>query len=126
MIWGCQWDATLRWMQTSSNEEVANFPTNSEGKGHYRLQSEDMEDTKKIPTGSNSAYAVNNIYDMAGNEYEWTIETYGTTKRVLRGGVYLHKAWESGLGDNSADNRNSNFPDGATRYYGCRTTLYIK
>ena len=35
MLWGCQWDATLRWMQTSSNSEVANFPTNSTGKGNY-------------------------------------------------------------------------------------------
>ena len=35
MLWGCQWDATMRWMQTSSNSEVANFPTNSAGKGNY-------------------------------------------------------------------------------------------
>ena len=36
MIWGCQWDATLRWMQNDGvTEEVRNFPTNSEGKGNY-------------------------------------------------------------------------------------------
>lgn len=96
MIWGCQWDATLRWMQTSSNSEVANFPTNSEGKGNY-LGTQGDTDIKIILTGSNLAYAVNNIYDMAGNEFEWTIESrymsgMDGNARVGRGGVCVGTA----------------------------------
>ena len=31
--------------------------------------------------------SVNNIYDMAGNVYEWTVETYLTNYKVVRGEV---------------------------------------
>ena len=86
MIWGCQWDATLRWMQTSTNSEVANFPTNSEGKGNYKGTQGDTD--KVIPTGSNSAYAVNNIYDMAGNVSDWTMAAMTNCWRACRGGIY--------------------------------------
>ena len=90
MLWGCQWDATMRWMQTSSNSEVANFPTNSEGKGNYRGTQGSTD--KAIPTGSNPNYAVNNIYDMAGNVFDWTIEANITFYRVVRGGHYDYTA----------------------------------
>ena len=83
MIWGCQWDATLRWFQTSKDEEVKKFPTNSTGKGNYvRTQG---STNKAIPTGSNTNYKVNNIYDLAGNVYEWTLEAYSNKVRVYRG-----------------------------------------
>ena len=71
MIWGCQWDATLRWFQKSNDEEVKKFPTDGTGKGNYGGTNEN----KPIPTGTNNDYRVNNIYDMEGNVYEWTMET---------------------------------------------------
>ena len=117
MLWGCQWDATLRWMQTSSNSEVANFPTNSEGKGNYK----DTNGNSPIPTGSNSSYSVNNIYDMAGNVFDWTMEAYSTALRVIRGGDY------SGTGSAyPASDRNSNAPVDSFSNHGCRSTLYVK
>ena len=111
MLWGCQWDATLRWMQTSSNSEVANFPTNSEGKGNYS--------GSKKATGSNSDYAVNNIYDMAGNVFEWTMEAFYTNSRAKRGGSCSGTASEA-----PASLRAGIYPTDS--YYGCRSTLYIK
>lgn len=48
----------------------------------------------EIPTGVNENFAVKNIYDMAGNMYEWTTETskHGQTNgqmfAVLRGGDF--------------------------------------
>ena len=113
MLWGCQWDATLRWMQTSSNSEVASFPTNSTGKGNYS--------GSKKATGSNSAYAVNNIYDMAGNVYDWTTEACDTISRVLRGGNYLDAA-----SDDPASSRTNSNPTNSASLYGCRSTLYVK
>ena len=118
MIWGCQWDVTMRWMQTSTNSEVANFPTNSEGKGNYRGTQGDTD--KLIPTGSNSSYAVNNIYDMAGNVYDRTMEAYGTNSRVVRGGSYNL----TGSGFPATDRSFS--PNGTSSNLGCRSTLYIK
>ena len=117
MIWGCQWDATLRWMQTSSNSEVANFPTNSNGKGNY----EDTNGNTPIPTGSNSNYAVNNIYDMAGNVWDETLEAYNTGCRVSRGCAYNNAASSS-----SASNRFYDDPASIRSSCGCRSTLYVK
>ena len=117
MLWGCQWDATMRWMQTSSNSEVANFPTNSAGKGNY----EDTNGNSPIPTGSNSAYSVNNIYDMAGNVYDWTIEASITLYRVIRGGNYSNAA-----SNYPASRRSGINPTSSNSYSGCRSTLYVK
>ena len=117
MLWGCQWDATLRWMQTSTNSEVANFPTNSTGKGNYR----DTNGNAPIPTGSNSSYSVNNIYDMAGNVYDWTIEAYDTDYRVLHGGNYYVPASRF-----PTSYRGYNSPTLSASYGGCRLTLYVK
>ena len=118
MIWGCQWDATLRWMQTSTNSEVVNFPTNSEGKGNYLRKNNVYA---RIPTGSNSDYAVNNIYDMAGNFYEYTIETWSKDCRSLRGGDCTHKA-----SSDPASYRIFTNPTTRSDTKGYRTTLYIK
>ena len=117
MLWGCQWDATLRWMQTSTNSEVANFPTNSTGKGNYK----DTNGNAPIPTGSNSSYSVNNIYDMAGNVFDWTLEAYDTYYRVLRGGFYIDTA-----SNYPARSRHINIPTSSSSFNGCRSTLYVK
>ena len=116
MIWGCQWDATLRWMQTSDNPEVRKFPTDSRGKGSYW----EAHAGKAIPTGSNSAYAVNNIYDMGGNVEDWTLEAHGIYLRILRGGHYNYRG-----NDFPASIRNHYAPIGNLDTGGTRTALYI-
>ena len=119
MIWGCQWDATLRWMQTSSNTEVVNYVTNSTGKGNYA--GTQGSTNKAIPTGSNPDYAVNNIYDMAGNVYEWTLEAGNTDRRIRRGGY-------CGTGSNAADSasgRDDVYPTNGSYSYGSRAALYV-
>ena len=57
------------------------YDTNSTGNGWY-------EKDDKIVTGQ---YQINNIYDMAGNVYEWTTENCidnGNSYSVDRGGRY--------------------------------------
>ena len=43
---------------------------------------------RQIKTGTNNKYAVKNIYDMAGNVAELTMESYNESSRVYRGGDY--------------------------------------
>ncbi len=76
MVWGSQWDACMKWFLSQGGDK-ATYVTNSTGKGNY-------ETTYNIPTGSNDNYSVNNIYDMAGNVEEWTIEAYDAVNRVKR------------------------------------------
>ena len=78
MIWGCQWDATLKWFLESSDPEVVKYVTDSTGKGNY------SGSLLTNGTGSIETYAVNNIYDMAGNVFDRTLEAYNTYNRVSR------------------------------------------
>ena len=79
MIWGSQWDATLKWMYNSGNAEKKKYTYDSTGKGNYY----DTNGNKTIATGSIETYAVNNIYDMAGNVWDWTIEANSTPFELI-------------------------------------------
>lgn len=131
MIWGCQWDATLRWMQTSNIEKVKNFPTNSAAYGNYNdnkltyKESESGESkiqstaSSKIPTGGSETTNINNIYDMAGNVLDWLIEANMNNCRTGGGAYYYH----NGSCTPSMD-RNV-CPTDSRIFVGSRATLYI-
>ena len=117
MIWGNQWDATMRWMYNSGNEEKKKYTYDSTSKGNYYGTNED----KAIATGTNDAYEINNIYDMAGNIYEWTMEKLRYF-RVIRGGGYAYSSSKypaAYLGDGLS-------PEASDDYRGFRLTLHIK
>lgn len=65
----------------------------------------------------------NNIYDMVGNIWEWTIEWYSDAYRIKRGGSYgdLYN-WI----DNAASNRVGNVITSTGSGNGFRVALYIK
>ena len=119
MIWGSLWDETLQWLidskaTTSDGTEItyklvgydsslwANYVKNTfnyipEGATEPNPTAKHEEyDTLLIPTGSSEYTKVNNIYDMAGNVYDWTLEVYSTEFRVLRGGDYVGRQQRSG------------------------------
>ncbi len=75
MIWGSQWDQTMIWFDTQGGTNK-DYVYNSAGKGQYG--------GSIATTGSSTNYAINNIYDMTGNAYDWTLEA-GTDDRMLRG-----------------------------------------
>ena len=80
MIYGSQWDATMRWFAKSKDNNVSTYPVNAQNSINANFSSE------KRPTGS--VGAVNNIYDMAGNMYDRTAEALSSMNRVLRGVGY--------------------------------------
>ena len=74
LIYGVQWDAIMAWIdpayKTGSCAEDS-FVRDSTGKGYY-------EQSDPTVTGASADYAVKNIYDLAGNCWEWTMESYDT------------------------------------------------
>ena len=88
LIYGTQWDAIMLWIDLAYETSTCtddSFVKNSEGKGNY-IDSDDTNNPAKC--GSSDSYRVNNIYDLAGNVREWTMEADSTYGRVTRGGYY--------------------------------------
>ena len=133
MIWGNQWDRTLMWLIETGSKTKEQIADDSTSWGNYYnatfeyVNSSGSTATKnegsstRIPTGSAEYTKANNIYDLAGNVRDWTMEAYSTYYRVCRGGSY------SSYGDYSpADYRYSSYPTYSVSSYGCRSALYIK
>ena len=138
MIFGNLWDETLEWL-VKSGATISDGTTltyqmmkNSTTWGNYRnatfnyiaanAETPLMTETKakststRIPAGSAEYTKANNVYDMAGNVWEWTTEAYSTDGRVFRGGGY------DGYGNNSpASDRYDLYVN-----CGCRSVLWIK
>ena len=98
MIWGCQWDLTMNWLIDSKAKTDTEVNINSSSWGNYfntSVKADDgttkikaNEESSKLNTGKTTFTIANNIYDLAGNCYEWTQEAGFTNYRAVRGGSY--------------------------------------
>lgn len=89
LIYGVQWDAIMQFMDTKYKNEEGNLTSyiaNSTRKGNYD-EDENINDWRGNPTvtGASADYAEKNIYDLAGNYWEWTMESYNANVRTIRG-----------------------------------------
>ena len=87
MIYGVQWDAVCDWLEQSG----FNTNTDSSSWGNYNNSSEnaDVVGAGLVQnTGYSDYWKANNIYDLAGNCWEWTQEARSTSTRIMRGGYY--------------------------------------
>ena len=73
-----------------------------------------------LTTGATERNSSKNIYDVAGNCYEWTTEANGTSYRVVRGGDYF-----SDGSDIPASYRGDNYPTGSNSVGSFRPLLYV-
>ena len=73
MVWGCQYDAMLKWMQTKGVDVTSATPVTGASRNEDRT------------TGTKEEDKILNIYDILGNSLEWTIEAYHRTARADRG-----------------------------------------
>ena len=114
MIWGLQWDATCNWL-ASSGFSI----TDSTSWGNYRDNTATGHGSKQN-TGYSESWKANNIYDFAGNCWEFTQEADSTNFRASRGGYY---------GNNGSLFQASycagNFPAYSYSDTGSRPTLYL-
>lgn len=122
MITGSLWDETLDWIVSSgaTNSEGTTLTyqlvgSNSTTFGNYynatfnyiakdaemptATETKAISTSTRIPAGSAEYTKTNNIYDMAGNVWEWTTEAYSTYGRVCRGGYYDYNGYDYPLAD---------------------------
>ncbi len=98
MIWGSQWDQIMIWFKDIKNntgDKASRFYLiDSSNMGNYLdtvIKDEKGKDLKKageafrFKTGELDT-KVKQIYDLAGNVWEWTMEKNFTTLRTIRGG----------------------------------------
>ena len=114
MIWGCQWDVACNFIANKGDKKSI---TDSSSWGNYKNSTGDAKvvvtengtETNKYGTKQTTGYSeywkANNIYDLAGNCWEWTQEAGGADCRASRSGGYSC----NGSYD-PASNRSSNTP----------------
>ena len=98
LCYGSQWDAMCRYIGDS--------------------QRTTPRKAKPELTGAVEKDVSKNIYDLAGNCWEWTMEAYGSGSRMQRGGDYDY--------DYAVSDRSSIDPDFGYNSDAFRPTLYIK
>ena len=114
MIWGLQWDATCNWLAGSGFDI-----TDSSKWGNYSNNDATGHGTKQN-TGYSENWKANNIYDFAGNCWEFTQEASLTHDRAYRGGRY-----DNNGSVNPASSRYGGNPTFTSSDIGSRPTLYL-
>ena len=93
--WGA-WDRTLSWLEETGEVTLEEIIVDSKRWGNYADDTfsgtTSSGTTSLINTGSMTQTRVNNIYDLAGNLFEWTTEADDADDRVLRGRL-LPRQW---------------------------------
>ena len=83
--WGANWDTTLQWLIDSGGKTAEEVTSDSTSWGNYSDDSFSSNNGRY--TGKWEEANSNNIYDLAGNNWEWTQERCGSDY-VMRGGGY--------------------------------------
>ena len=126
MIWGCEWDIMCNWIASSGDKKDIN---NSTSWGNYSNATvtdnnnatlKVANTSQKLKTGITDYTKANNMYDIAGNCYEWTMEASSTYGRAYRGGDY-----GNGGSSSPASSRYNFGPDFTNTYYSSRPTLIV-
>ena len=120
LTYGKQWDTILYWIDpkiANGTCEASSIIVDSSGHGNYQ----NTRSTYGSP-GKTGLFAIKNIYHMAGNIKEWTMQACGTGTRALRGGGYMNN-----LGNNYPISiRTHTEPSGSgVDWIGFRVALYI-
>ena len=121
MIWGSMFDRALIWL-TETGDKTYSDIMDSRSWGNYddSTGAAATNSGSKQPTGTNEAWQANNIYDLAGNVSDWTIEASYTYARVLRGGRFDY------AGSSDPASSRGHCESDAYGGYSSRSALYIK
>ena len=84
LLTGSAWDRTLGWLYETGEKSIVDIVGDSKNWGNY-YDDTFSGTTDLINTGSKEETRAKNIYDLAGNLWEWTSQAYNTDRRVFRG-----------------------------------------
>ena len=123
MIYGNQWDEIMSWLITTGEKTEEQINENSTDWGNYNDSIGVAQNNSGIlqTSGKSEEWKANNIYDLAGNEDEWTQDANLTMSRSCRGGSYSGTGTRTGQ---PAADRNYKSPN--TSDVSSRPALYIK
>ena len=143
LLFGVQWDLTLRFLQEKGGLSVSQLTSDSTSWGNYynasftinRGQyqtswsstswtnatnvSKPSNNSWELTTGAADRNRKMNIYDLAGNVWEWTLEGYYSSYVVYRGG-----GGSSSGGSYPAGDRDYGITSYYNDYIGLRAALY--
>ena len=117
MIWGIQWDLVCDFISKKGEQKsITNSTTwgnhsNSTGNAAVMDGTTKKYGSKQV-TGYSEYWKANNIYDIAGNCWEWTQEANNTLNRAYRGGSYGNDGSSLPASNryfNNADNSNYSY-----------------
>mgnify|MGYP004507105867 CR=1 FL=1 len=137
MIWGIQWDETMKWLIDTGEKTYEDIASDSISWGNYYNNSftyytntskstatKSLGNDEIIPSGAYEGTNANNVFDLAGNVSDWTLESSGSGTGY---GKYLRGAAYSSYGDSGpAAYRGDDSPIVSYDSYGLRCALYVK
>ena len=125
--YGIEWDTTMNWFIDTKNKTIEEVRDNSSSWGNTGIDT--FSNTiSLIKSGSFEETNANNIYDMAGNLFEWTREYFGKDECIINRGGHL-RAYRDEIGMLSAGSRTWMTSGGNDQRFaaiGFRVALYIK
>ena len=136
MIWGIQWDETLKWLIDTGEKTYSEVGSDSTSWGNYQNNSftyytntSKSTATKpsgtysyvRIPSGAYEGANANNVYDLAGNVYDYTLKSAGSYNRISYGACYENSYNYCRASYNSDQN-----PSISYQTTGLRCSLFIK
>ena len=138
MIWGIQWDETMKWLIDTGEKTYAEVGSDSTSWGIYYNNSftyytntskstatKAKDNSTRIPSGAYEGANANNVFDLAGNVYDWTLESDGSGTGFYRygrgGGFYDYGSYSPVANRDGDDGPFYSYDD-----YGLRCALYIK
>ena len=120
LLTGAAWDRTLGWIYETGNKTEMQIVGDSKDWGNYYYDTFSGT-TGLINTGSKEETKANNIYDLAGNVWEWTTEAVLPDDQVIRGGEYCLSASFHA----SYYRLNDSSDDGTSDSFGFRPAIYL-
>ena len=111
LVYPQEWDTALNWIIATETKTTAEVTQDSSSWGNYNVI--DLVTNNIKQTGSSEDYVANNIYDLAGNVSEITMEqkyiALGSNYVSIRGGNYKQRGSNAPASNRDGENDAKNY-----------------